>query len=171
MFNFNDILSALAHGLFETGPYEAIAPGGTIGDDKVSIVYDPESGNVQIDAGGNQLSGIQIVSDSNIFDTADQAQNLGGPFDVNRADKIAKAVFGESFGDLDFGNIARTGQSEAFLAADLTATGTLSPSGSLSADDIDLIVIPEPASVGLLCIGLAVCVTAGRRRANMRPID
>ena len=98
--------------------------------------------------------------------TGDPAENLGGPFDVDRDDKIAKATFGDSFGDLSFGNVAATGVSEADVGNDLTVSGTFFPTGTFSGAEgnVDLFYVPEPSTIVLISLGLLSLIGVGWRR-------
>ena len=59
-----------------------------------------------------------------------------------------------SFSSLSFGNVAQAGLSEEFVLGDLTVVGSLAGGGDLG--NVDLVYVPEPASVLLLSVGLAV---------------
>ena len=151
-FDQLDIISALAPGHYLTGPYAAIVGSGTIGDGQASITYDVSTGEVGVDApAGTELTSINIDSAAGIF-TGDAAQNLGGSFDNDADNNIFKATFGSSFGSLSFGNVAKTGLSEAQVMNDLTVVGSLAGGGDLGS--VDLIYVPEPSAMILLAMGL-----------------
>ena len=162
-FDQIDIIAALTNGLYLQGPYGAISPGGEAGDEQTSVVYNPTTGEVGVDApASTELTSINIQSTAGIF-TGDPAQNLGGSFDNDADDNIFKATFGSSFGSLSFGAVAQAGLSEEFVANDLSVVGSLSGGGALG--DVDLIYVPEPGSLGLLLLGgLGLAVTSTRRR-------
>ena len=146
------ILSALGAGKYLTGPYAAIARGGNAGDAQTSIMYDPATGEMAVDApAGTELTSINIDSAGGIF-TGAAAENLGGSFDNDADNNIFKATFGASFGSLSFGNVAQSSLSEDFLLGDLTAVGSLAGGGDLG--DVDLIYVPEPAAIVLLVVGM-----------------
>jgi len=132
----------------------ALLTGGVLGDEQTSILYDALTGEIAVDAPASvDLTTIQLDSAAAIF-TGDPAQNLGGLFDVDTDDRIFKLAAG-GFGALSFGNVAQAGLSEPFILNDLTADGSLVGGGGLGA--VDLIYVPEPATVTLVVLaGLAV---------------
>ncbi len=161
LFDQKDIIAALSAGMYLTGPYAAIARDGQSGDAQTSIVYNPATGEVAVDAPqGVQLTSINIDSVGGIF-TGNPAQNLGGSFDNDADNNIFKATFGSSFGSLSFGNVAQAGLSEAFLLNDLTVVGSLAGGGALG--NVDLIYVPEPPAFVLAVMALVVvCVRIGK---------
>ena len=152
VFDQKDFVAALAAGIYLTGPYAAIAMGGTAGDAQTSIRYDANTGELSVDApDGKELTSVNIESASGII-TGSPAQNLGGSFDNGR--NIFKATFGSSFGSLSFGNVAQPGLAEDFVAGDLTVVGSLAGGSDLGS--VDLIYVPEPATVVLGLWGVLV---------------
>ena len=142
----------------------AFAPGGLEGDDQTSIVYDPATGEIRIDApNGVNLTSINISSAGSVF-MGDPAMNLDGSFDIDEDDTIFKATFGSSFGTLSFGNVAKTELSADFVLNDLTIDGALEPGGGLG--DVDLIYVPEPSSILLLTFGLMGILRLTRRKGR-----
>jgi hypothetical protein len=161
LFRQNDIIAALSAGKYLTGPYAAILPNGQEGDGQTSIIYDPSSGEVAVDApSGVELTSINIDSAAGIF-TGDPAQNLGGSFDNDADNNIFKATFGSSFGGLSFGNVAQAGLAQDVVLNDLSVVGSLAGGGDLG--NVDLIYVPEPSAMVLLTLGV-VGWLAGRRR-------
>jgi hypothetical protein len=155
-FDQLDIIAALSAGRYLRGPYGAIRPGGTPADGQTSVGYNPNTGEVFVDApAGKELTSINIDSAAAIF-TGAPAQNLGGSFDNDRDNNIFKATFGSSFGSLSFGNVAQPSLSREQLLNDLTVVGSLAGGGALG--DVDLIYVPEPSAVVLLCLGLGSVV-------------
>ena len=145
-----------------TGPYAAIVGNGNRGDNQTSIVYDPATGEVAVDApSGTELTSINIESAGNVF-TGDAAQSLGGSFDNDTDNNIFKATFGSSFGSLSFGHVAQPGLSPEFVLGDLSVVGSLAGGGALG--DVDLIYVPEPSTLALMGIALAAMLPIRTRR-------
>ena len=162
LFNQMDIIAAQQADAYLAGPYAAIVPGGERGDSQTSVVYDPSTGEVAVDApSGTEVTSINIDSAAGIF-TGQAAQNLGGSFDNDADANIFKATFGSSFGSLSFGNVARAGLSEQFVLGDLSVVGSLAGGGDLGS--IDLVYVPEPTSALLLAIGLVIGLSHVRRK-------
>ena len=156
LFNQRDIIAALAAGVYLTGPYAALSPNGVEGDGQTSIGYNATTGEVWVDApAGTELTSVNIDSAAGVF-TGDAAQNLGGSFDNDADNNIFKATFGSSFGTLSFGNVAAAGLSQEFVLGDLTVVGSLAGGGDLGA--VDLIYVPEPSTVALMCLGFLLLV-------------
>jgi hypothetical protein len=160
-FDQLDIIAALSHGKYLRGPYAAVRPGGVVGDNQTSVVYNPANGELSVDApSGTQLTSINIDSAARIF-TGNPAQNLGGSFDNDADNNIFKATFGSSFGSLTFGNVAQAGLSQPFVLNDLTVVGSLAGGGALG--QVDLVYIPEPAANVLAALGVLLAAAAWSR--------
>ena len=165
LFNQIDIIAALNGGVYLTGPYAAVTPGGIAGDTQTSLIYDPRTGELSVDApAGTELTSINIDSATGVF-TGDAAGELGGSFDNDRDTNIFKATFGSSFGSVSFGNVAQTGLSKEFLLGDLTVVGSLAGGGGLG--NVDLIYVPEPSTLVLLMIGLLGLHLGGTGSRNL----
>ena len=163
LFDQQDIIAALSADKYLKGTYAAITKGGSTGDGQTSVGYNQGTGEVWVDApAGTQLTSINIESAGRIF-TGDPAQNLGGSFDNDADNNIFKATFGSSFGSLTFGNVAQAGLTEDFVANDLTVVGSLAGGGALG--NVDLIFVPEPATMVLLVLGLLSGIVAYRKAA------
>jgi hypothetical protein len=160
-FDQLDIIAALAPNHYLKGPYAAVRDGGVRGDGQTSIVYNPTTGELAVDApAGVSLTSVNIDSAGAVF-TGAPAQNLGGSFDNDANGNIFKATFGSSFGSISFGNVAQTGLSKNFVLGDLTVVGSLAGGGALG--NVDLIYVPEPSTIGLLAFGLLVGLWRFRR--------
>ena len=155
------MVAALGAGTYLTGPYAAVQPNGHSGDGQTSIVYNASTGEMAVDApAGIELTSINIDSASGIF-TGGAAANLGGSFDNDADGNVFKATFGSSFGSLSFGSVAQAGLSEDFVLNDLTVIGSLAGGGDLG--NVDLVYVPEPTSMLLLSVGLAMGLLRFRR--------
>jgi hypothetical protein len=164
-FNQLDIVAALGAGKYLTGPYAAVASGGSRGDGQTSIIYNPTTGELAVDApAGTQLTSINIDSAAAIF-TGQSAQNLGGSFDNDSDNNLFKATFGSSFGSLSFGNVAQAGLSEQFVRSDLTVVGSLAGGGALG--EVDLIYVAEPSALVLALLSALGAVTWHRRHGRI----
>ncbi len=160
LFNQLDIVAALRAGTYLTGPYAAIKDGGSVGDARTSVVYNPATGEVSVDSpAGTELTSINIDSAAAIF-SGEPAQNLGGSFDNDADNNIFKATFGSSFGSLSFGTIAQSGLSQAFVINDLTVIGSLAGGGDLG--QVDLVYVPEPAAIVLAIFGVLGAIASQR---------
>ena len=163
-FDSNDLIDAFITGTYENGPFSASLPGGTPGDGNISVVYDPGTGEIGVDAGGHEFMAFQIVSEAGVFTGPGPAENLDLAFFDRGYDwKVFKLDPG-GFGDLSFGLLAAPGLDAAYLANDLTITGAFVGGGSIEGA-VGLFVIPEPGTlVMLLSGGLILLACAWRRR-------
>jgi hypothetical protein len=137
----------------------AIPGGGVVGDDIISLVYDPSNGNLSVDAAGKQWSTLEILSPSGMFTGTATPGLVLPPFDVFSPTKyfLLKTT---GLGDTDLGNVLAPGLSADQLAAELTVNGSVLPSGGLG--NVDLSVVPEPSS--FIMIGLGLLGLLGLRR-------
>jgi hypothetical protein len=164
-FDQLDIIAALNAGKYLTGPYAALAGPGTTGDEQTSLVYDAGNGELKVDSPANtNLTSINIDSARALFIAANaNADAFGGSFDNTSDNNLFKATFGDEFGDLSLGvGVMPAGLSEAEVTADLTAVGSLAGGGDLG--PVDLVYIPEPSTLALLCIALVAMLPFRTRR-------
>ena len=160
-FDQGDIVAALQAGVYLTGPYSALGSDGTEGDSQTSLVYDPGSGELSVDApAGKELTSINISSAGSLF-TGDKPAVLDGAFDNFAADNVFKATFGGSFGSISFGNVLPADLSKEAVTADLSAVGSLAGGGDLG--EVDLIYVPEPSAMLMLGLTFVSCVVMIRR--------
>ncbi len=132
--------------------------GGRVGDDVVSLIYNPANGNLSLDSAGKTLTTLQVTSASGVFTGRKPAQ-LNGDFDVYVPGKLFM-MDPEGFGDEEFGFTVLPGL-DAGLARDLSIDGSVHGGGNLGAPD--LIIVPEPAAVALVGLGLLSLVGVARR--------
>lgn len=153
LFDQLDLIAALGTS-YMTGPYAdfpcgrltgivpaPIAPVGVLGDDQTSVVYDPQTGAVAVDAPANKrLTSINIDSAVEIF-TGARPHNLEGTFDTWSDRNIFKGTFVGGFDSISFGNVAQTGLTLDFVLNDLTVVGSLEGGGGLG--EVDLVYMHE----------------------------
>ena len=172
MFNQLDIVAAQRAGIYLTGAYAAVRPGGRYAaiqpngeanDRQTSIVYDPETGDLSVDVpASTELTSILVESASGILTGPEN----GPPrhclvFECpDKEFRIFQSNFGSTFGSFDFGKVAQSGLTEDFLVDDLTVVGSLHGGGALG--DVDLIYVPEPLTALTLILG-TLAVFARRR--------
>ena len=159
-FNQLDIIAALGEDIYLTGPYAALqGSAGAPGDEQTSLVYDPSDGSLGVNPPvGTDLTSINITSAGSKF-IGDKPAVLDGAFDNFAADNIFKATFGGSFGEITFGAVLPMNLTASEVVDDLSAVGSLAGGGDLG--DVDLIYVPEPASLATLLLGMLFCL---RRR-------
>ena len=129
-------------------------------DDGLTLVYDPEDGNLGLRVSsfwvGEQLTltTLEIESQGELF-IPEGCQNLDGVFDVCRPHKIAK-ITSTGFGSLSFGNVLPTGLSGEVLVADLLADLAIREHCLVAPCPVEiyLYVVPEPSPLTLLGIGV-----------------
>lgn len=142
----------------------AVPGGGTIDDDKISLIYDPGTGDLSIDAAGQQWSTLEITSASGLFTGTPAAGLVLPPFDVFSPTKyfLLKTA---GMGDTHLGQVLPTGINLTTLGDDLTVNGSVLPRGNINDAQwgpVDLVWIPEPASMLLLGLGMASILTFRR---------
>ncbi len=141
----------------------AIPTSGVVGDNIISLIYNPANGNLKLDAAGKQLTAIELLSSSGYFDYET------GPCPPlawcdSRNKFFILTTGGNTFGDRDFGVILPAGLEENVLAGDLQVSGALAPTGGLGT--VDLVYVPEPACATWLALGVAATALRRFRRAG-----
>ena len=110
--------------------------GASTGELAVDAPSSKELTSINIDSAGGKFIGnrpaVLSIRDPRLFQ------------DNFSADNIFKATFGESFGDLSFGNVLPAGLGAPEIAIDLSVVGSLVGSGDLGA--VDFVYIPEPST-------------------------
>lgn len=141
----------------------SLVPASAVSPDRLSIVYDPASGNVTAHAPqGTKLTAFELRSSSMQF-TGACGGEFFGPFDVCSAEKVFKLSTG-GFDTLDLGAILPAGLSASALADDLITDGASLGGGFRVGDGPILVAVPEPMSAGLLAAGVAGLLVFRRKR-------
>ena len=150
------------------GNWTGAMAGGLEDDGDVDLIYDPESGNVTLDA-SDAASGVVLsfvlgtgqdnMRSENFVQSADGS---AGPFiDVGtNTDATAFQIgqtdpLGQGAGPtIDLGDILPAGMDQAGLSEYLTLAQYASALGA--GGELDLVVVPEPSSISLILLGLLV---------------
>lgn len=166
MFDQLDIVAALNAATYLSGPYRAVRTNGQRNGERLSVGYDANTGEFWIESPKDmELTSIKIDSAEGIF-SGDPARNLSGALDSDSDYGIFKATFGSNIGSLSFGAVARTGLSKEFVREDLSVAGSLLGGGELGEIELVYVAVPEPSTIALLGLGLALTFAAYRRRVS-----
>lgn len=139
----------------------AVALNGSLSDGLVSLVYDPANGSLSLDAAGKEITALEILSAGGNF-RGTKPEQVNGLFDVYAPNKLFVLKPGAArFGDQNFGAAMSPGISVLQLAADLTVTGAIYPSGDLGPVDLAL---PEPTAMPLFGLGLLGAIASIHRK-------
>ncbi len=85
------------------------------------VIYNSNTGALRVET-TTKITTLSVKSKSGIF-TGSPAQNLGNAFDVDSDDEIFK-IDAAGFSSLSFGNVAKTGLTEAFVRQDIDIEGS-----------------------------------------------
>jgi hypothetical protein len=130
-FNQRDIIAALSAGTYLTGSYGSVRPPQRAGNEERPA--EPTSG----DWAPNRDGRFETDSPTGTFQTA-----VRGSLDSIHVAKAAQSI-----------------PSEASLRSDLSVASSLAPEATLG--NADLVYVPEPASIGLLFVALAITLPVG----------
>ena len=158
---FRTILVVVASSTFlEIHAKGELLSGGSFDDDRFSLVYHAETGELRLDYVTPVLSPgfgvINITSAAGIFaGTVDTGFPLGlGAFGDHTDHQIF--FFRDGSGKdkpFSFGNVAVPGLDEEFLLRDLKAVGVFQSATDIGPVDLIYIPVPEPGSITLLLLG------------------
>ena len=163
VFDQNDIVAALQANVYLTGPYAAQSSSARLrGDVQTDLVYNAATGGLSVEAPAGMTS-INMTSDKTLF-IGDKPKALGDAFNNFEAVTPFNSTFGGSFGSIGFGSVSPAGISEYELVVDISAAD--SPAGGGDLGNVDLVYAPEPTSVLLLFVGLAIGLVHSRRVAR-----
>ncbi len=136
-FNQRDIIAALSAGIYLTGSYRSVRPAPRVRNDEGPI---------------------ELV-------TGDRTQNLNDRLDNGSTTGAFQTTVGASLDSLNVAEVAQLVPSEAIFLSDSSLASSLAGEGTL--ENVDLVYVPEPANIGLLCLALAIAAPAfwsvGRR--------
>lgn len=149
-FGFDAVACAQSPGYFDY-----------LADDRITLLYNPSDGSMGVEANGEQISTLELTSESGIFTGTPVPDLVLPPFDVLTPVKFF-LLKTDGMGDTHFGPIAEPGLAFHALNADLTINGSILPSGGLGSPN--LAFVPEPASAGLALGGLVGLAFCRRRR-------
>ncbi len=149
--------------LFVFNTQASVLPNGQYGDDRVSVGYNPTTGEVFWDTAGQEIEQLLILSSAGNFSGDPSPLELCDAVFCQDTDfRIEKLGFALPIKDGSFGNVAAKHLSQEALLTDWTVSGRLYPSGMLDGGRVDLIYVPEPSAGALALMGLALAI---RRRA------
>ncbi len=129
------------------------------------VVYYPFEGRLQVSAGSQPMTALEVLSADNYF-TGPRPGVLNGPSDIYASDRIYKSDT-NGFLSIDLGNVLATGLSYEELQR-LQISASFSSDGTFENVPISIFFVPEPNTT--LLLGLAASVTAlrhARRRRSM----
>ena len=140
----------------------AASAAGAAGDGKLTIVYDPATGNLSVETDGRSYNGLYVISRAGRFTGQPVVfpENSDPGTRVDDDDEIYFDNTGTTvnFGDRSLGDVAQTMLDLATLQGDLDVIYSNAQGGGVG----DVRVVPEPGALSLL--GLAGLAGLRRRR-------
>lgn len=135
-------------------------------DGIANLIIDRTDGSVILDADGAVLGGFTIFSAGGEFITTNtDFSDLPSGLTDNIATQIGwSQPFSEFPGVAELGNILPAGLDDADYLADVTGIYAVSLNAGGGGGDLQISVIPEPATLSLLAIGGAAALLKRRRR-------
>lgn len=156
-----DIQLILAGNTYNQGTYAATAATPASAISALSVVYDPANGNITLRSDGSTINGFILTSADGILTGSAANLPAGGFFSVDEDQEISTSFVSIS-SDLDLGNVAPAGLTQAAVAQDLTLTYTVEGVAGIFTGELTL--APEPGVVGLMAIGGVGLLGRRRRR-------
>jgi hypothetical protein len=153
----------------QQSPYSPFEPLGAPTADGLSVVYDPATGRVTATPPtGTQLTALELrVADSNSLAFTGTCEDLSGPFDVCKPEKVFKLKTA-GFDYVDFGAILPANLAGQEVLAGLLVGGA-SMGGGFNTGTGKFLVhpdfVPEPFSGIMLGLGTILLGVAQRRRS------
>jgi hypothetical protein len=144
--------------------------GGTPSSLRATIIYNPTSGDVEINPNGNTMTGFRLLDSAGNFFVASAVFPPGGAFTTDTAAQKFWSTFSPSsylISTFDLGDIAPIGLTDTQFLADMNnlsgdSVWTAAGGGSF---DYNFTSVPEPATMTMLLLGgLAVLA---RRKAKV----
>ena len=111
------------------------AAGELDGPPTVMITYDESTGQLHVETAASSLTALQISSTQNLL-IGGNAVNLGGPFDIDRPDKLFVMKL-DGFQSLDLGPVLPAELSLQSLRNDLHIEGAWLGGGAVEAGSIE----------------------------------